>query len=228
MPVFQLTSEIAFPPVHLARHDGLLALGGDLSQARLLEAYARGIFPWFSDGEPILWWSPDPRCILLPNELYISRRLARKLKQGLFEITVDRCFATVVRACAHTRGPGRQSTWITEDMRRAYAELHRNGFAHSVEAWADGELAGGLYGVSLGGCFFGESMFSRIPDASKAALTALVERLRAWGFPLVDCQVSNPHLLRLGARNVPRNHFLDRLEDALAHPTRRGSWDESA
>ncbi len=224
MPVFQLTEELIFPPPRFAEPDGLLAVGGDLRCERLLVAYAMGIFPWFSEGDPVLWWSPDPRMILLPEEFHLSRSLRRVLRKHEFNVTVDQAFDEVIRACAEPGGPGRDSTWITPAMIEAYSELHRTGFAHSVECWQHDRLAGGLYGVSLGGCFFGESMFTRASNASKVAFAALVAQIREWGFTLIDCQVANPHLETLGAREIPRDQFLEHLDAALESPTRRGSW----
>lgn len=211
-----------FPPLEqaLREPDGLLAAGGDLSPERLLAAYRHGCFPWFSAGQPILWWSPDPRMVLFPGELHVSRSLRRTLRRGDFTISFDRDFAAVIRACA---GPRRHAdgTWITPAMQQAYLELHRRGIAHSVEAWQNGELVGGLYGLALGRVFFGESMFSRRDDASKAAFVTLVERLRDAGFALIDCQMHTAHLARFGARAIAREQFatlLARYRDA-AGPT---------
>jgi leucyl/phenylalanyl-tRNA--protein transferase len=228
MPVYLLDESPAFPPAHRAESDGLLAMGGDLSVERLVNAYAHGIFPWYNEGDPILWWSPDPRMVLEPRGIHISKSLGRTLRQSRFAVTFDGAFEPVIDACATVRGPGREGTWITPAMRRAYLELHAAGLAHSVEAWRDGELAGGLYGVSLGACFFGESMFTRVTDASKVALAALAARLAAWDFELIDCQMETAHLRRMGARPIPRRFFLHRLEQALRRPTRKGSWAERA
>ncbi|MEM7251456.1 MAG: leucyl/phenylalanyl-tRNA--protein transferase [Pseudomonadota bacterium] len=212
----------AFPPVShaLKEPDGLLAVGGDLAPARLIEAYARGIFPWYSDGQPILWWSPDPRAILVPEDLRISRSLSKRARNGGFAITVDRAFADVIAACAGPRR-GESGTWITSDMDRAYRELHRLGIAHSIECWHDGQLVGGLYGVKLGGVFFGESMFTRMPDASKVALMALCGAPTAavidtlGPVTLIDCQQTSAHLLTLGAKAIPRDAFCELLLDHL-------------
>ena len=223
MPVYRLTEEILFPPVSHAVRGGLLAVGGDLSPARLLAAYRAGIFPWYSAGEPILWWSPDPRCILLPAELRVSRSIRQFLKKGLVTISIDRDFGAVIAACQKPR-PGQEGTWITPEMQAAYTALFDLGYAHSVEVWQAGDLVGGLYGISLGSAFFGESMFSRIPNASKAALIALVEGLRARDFTLIDCQLESPHLLSLGARTIPRREFLALLKTALTAETIRGRW----
>lgn len=224
MPVFQLTEAILFPPPELAREDGLLAVGGDLSVPRLLLAYQMGIFPWYSPGEPTLWWAPDPRCVLFPAEFHLSRRTERLRRQERFAVTFDTVFSEVIGQCAALRqdeGPG---TWIDAAMQKAYTELHRLGHAHSVECWQEGELAGGLYGVALGGIFFGESMFSRKANGSKIALAALVERLTAWNFDLIDCQVASDHLMRLGARTIAGAEFQERLAAALDKEERRGSW----
>lgn len=220
----RLPRAIAFPDPSLAEPDGLLAVGGDLSPERLVAAYALGIFPWFSEGTPILWWSPDPRLVLLPAELHVPRSLARTLRRGAFTFTADRAFEEVIRRCSGTPRPGQDGTWITGDMVEAYVRLHALGLAHSFEAWEDGELAGGLYGVSLGAAFFGESMFSARPDASKAAFVRSVGWLAARGVELVDCQVRTEHLVRFGARELPRPEFLERLASALARPTLRGPW----
>ena len=224
MPVYLLGKELAFPPPDHADPSGLLAVGGDLSPERLLLAYRLGIFPWYEEGQPILWWSPDPRLILEPRELHLSRRLRQTLKKGTFQVTFDRAFSSVIEACGTVRRRGQGGTWITPDMKAAYLRLHRLGYAHSVESWLDGELAGGVYGVSLGRCFFGESMFFYRRDASKVALATLVERLRAWEFHMIDAQVTTPHLMSLGAKEIPRQLFLSRLEVALSFPTVKGKW----
>lgn len=226
MPVFLLSEPVGFPPPHLASDSGLLAVGGDLQKERLLTAYAMGIFPWYSPEEPILWWSPDPRMVLYPEELHVSRRLRRTLRQGRFEVTADRDFASVIRHCAQVpraQGPG---TWIVEEMMEAYTRLHEDGYAHSVEVWQEGRLTGGVYGVSLGDCFFGESMFSRVRDASKVAFVHLVRGLRRRNCRLVDCQVASAHLTRFGAREIPRSTFLRELKTALRAPTCRGPWSD--
>jgi len=223
MPVFRLTHDIIFPPPHLAE-DGLLAVGGDLSRERLLLAYGNGIFPWYSEEQPLLWWSPDPRMIITPGGFHCSRSLRRTLKQAVFTLTMDTAFAEVINACAEVPRLGQDGTWITPEMREAYVDLHEAGYAHSVECWREGRLAGGLYGVSLGAAFFGESMFSLASDASKAALARLVWQLEAWGIRLVDCQTTTPHLKRMGGREVPRAVFLNMLRKAMTHPTRQGKW----
>ncbi|HSA13306.1 MAG TPA: leucyl/phenylalanyl-tRNA--protein transferase [Spirochaetota bacterium] len=223
MPIYSLTEEIVFPAADLADDSGILAVGGDLSPARLLLAYASGIFPWFSDGDPLMWWSPDPRFVLFPEEVRVSRTMRQVMNRKIFDITCDRAFIDVIRSCGAPR-KGHDGTWITGEMVEAYGELHRLGFAHSVETWKDGILAGGLYGVSLGGCFFGESMFSRESNASKAAFVHLVMKLRGMGFELIDCQVHTNHLESLGARHIPRADFLRILERSLGRPTLKGSW----
>lgn len=215
MPVFQLTNKLIFPPPHLADDDGLLAVGGDLSVKRLLLAYSQGIFPWYSDDSPILWWSPDPRLVLIPGELHISRSLRQAMKKGTFRVTVDTAFEEVIRCCAAVRRKGQRGTWITEDMIKAYIRLHHSGYAHSVESWREDRLAGGLYGVLLGKAFFGESMFSRESDASKTAFVSYVEMLREQGVTLIDCQVATAHLKSFGAKEVPREFFLKMLRKAL-------------
>jgi leucyl/phenylalanyl-tRNA--protein transferase len=225
VPVFRLPREIAFPDPEQAEPDGLLAVGGDLSPERLLAAYATGIFPWFGEGTPILWWSPDPRLVLEPERLHVSRSLRRTLKRGRFRVTSDLAFERVIRSCAGRERPGQDGTWITQDMVRAYVRLHRLGFAHSFEAWEGEQLAGGLYGVSLGAAFFGESMFADRPDASKVAFVQAVEFLARRGVDLVDAQVRTEHLLRLGAQEIPRREFLRRLVRALEKPTLRGRWE---
>jgi leucyl/phenylalanyl-tRNA--protein transferase len=222
--IYRLGREVAFPDPALAEPDGLLAVGGDLSPERLLAAYAAGIFPWFDERSPILWWSPDPRLVLDPPDLHVSRSLARTLRRGTFRVSADAAFGGVIRRCAARERPGQRGTWITPAMEEAYARLHRLGFAHSFEAWDGGELAGGLYGVSLGAAFFGESMFADRPDASKVAFVRAVEWLRARGVTLVDCQVRTEHLVSLGARELRRPEFLARLRTALGAPTLRGRW----
>lgn len=224
MPVFRLTDQIRFPPPHLAEAGGLLAVGGDLSPERLLAAYRSGIFPWYMVEEPILWWSPDPRLVLIPDDLRISKSLRKIIRQNRFHITCDMDFEGVIRACSVDRVNSGEQTWITADMQTAYIDLFRAGYAHSVEAWRDGRLAGGLYGVSLGGSFFGESMFTRVSNASKAALCFLAGCLHRLNFDMIDCQVSTDHLKRFGAREISRRHFLTLLEQSLRKPTLKGRW----
>jgi leucyl/phenylalanyl-tRNA--protein transferase len=224
MPVFLLSEELKFPHPNLASKEGLLAVGGDLSVERLLLAYRHGIFPWFSDNEPVLWWSPDPRLVLFPGEIYISRSLGKIIKKDFFQVTVDRAFQRVISECAQIRIENDEPTWIVNDMLEAYCRLHDSGFAHSVETWYKGKLVGGLYGVSLGRCFFGESMFARTSNASKVALAKLVEHLNKLSFELIDCQVTTQHLIRMGAREISRGRFLALLEEAMKFPTIKGKW----
>ncbi|MDL2328230.1 leucyl/phenylalanyl-tRNA--protein transferase [Desulfosarcina sp. OttesenSCG-928-A07] len=215
MPVFTLSKRLSFPPAHMAIREGLLAVGGDLCVDRLVLAYRKGIFPWYSPGAPILWWSPDPRLVLFPNELKISRSLKKLIHQHRFRITLDVNFEAVIRACAETPRAYGSGTWITPEMKAAYCALHRHGYAHSVEAWQDGTLVGGLYGVVMGRVFFGESMFTRVSNASKVAFVMLVEHLRKLDFALVDCQVKTDHLMRFGAREISRKRFLEILSTAI-------------
>ncbi|TYO97091.1 leucyl/phenylalanyl-tRNA--protein transferase [Geothermobacter ehrlichii] len=212
MPVYRLGDALVFPPPHLAEANGLLAVGGDLASERLLLAYSMGIFPWFNEGDPLLWWSPDPRCVLFPGELHVSRSLAKTLRRGRYRISFDQAFDQVVELCAGLRRRSQEGTWITPQMQEAYGRLHRLGYAHSVEAWHEGELAGGLYGICLGRFFFGESMFSRRRDASKVAFVTLVRSLQAANFLLIDCQLPSPHLHSLGARDLDRERFLHLLD----------------
>lgn len=213
--------ELTFPPVSeaLAEPNGLLAVGGDLSPERLLLAYQQGIFPWYEEGQPLLWWSPDPRTVVAPDGVHLSRSMRRFLRKSDFTVTFDHDFPAVIRACAEPRDYT-DDTWITPAMQRAYIELHRRGHAHSVEVWQNGELVGGLYGVALGRMFFGESMFSRRSNASKTALLALACHLRRLGFELIDCQMPTDHLHSLGAMNVPRERFLQRVRQLTRGPDR--------
>ncbi len=216
-----------FPAAILAETDpnGLLAIGGDLHPERLINAYRNGIFPWFSAGDPILWWSPNPRTLLFPNQVRLSRSLRKTLRRRRLGVTMDRAFDLVIRACSGPRQDG-AGTWLVPEMITAYGELHRRGLAHSVEVWQAGELVGGLYGVGLGRVFYGESMFSRVGDASKVALVHLCQRLEAWGFAVIDCQVMSEHLVRMGAQQVPRDAFLALLQRWCQVPGRNGSWDD--
>lgn len=222
--IFRLDHRLLFPRPDLAEPNGLLAVGGDLRPERLVLAYACGIFPWYNDESPILWHSPDPRMVLRAADLDVSRSLAKTVRRGTYEIRLDTAFRDVIEACARVPRPGQSGTWITEEMIDAYCELHRRGLAHSAEAWRDGELAGGLYGVSLGAAFFGESMFAAQPDASKVAFVRLVRQLQRWGIELIDCQVRTAHLARFGATEWPRERFLEALGEALNHETRMGTW----
>ncbi len=215
MPVYLLTDELVFPDAENATEEGILAVGGDLRPERLLLAYCSGIFPWYSDGEPIIWWSPDPRFVLFPGELKVSRSMRKILRQGVFSITFDKAFERVIAECKKMKRKGQRGTWITPEMQKAYIRLNKLGFAHSVEAWKDGELAGGLYGVSLGKVFFGESMFSRVSNASKTCLITLVEHLAKDGFELIDSQIYTRHLETLGAREIPRSEYLILIKNLL-------------
>ena len=217
--------EAPFPPTRNALEypDGLLAWGGDLHPGRLLSAYRAGIFPWYSEGQPILWWSPAPRCVLFPENVYLSSRTRRRYNSGCYTLTADTAFEQVIGACAEPRNDD-DGTWITEDMRAAYVRLHHLGYAHAVEVWQDGALAGGIYGLALGRVFFGESMFSRATDASKIALIALCRHLLDQGFGLLDCQVGNPHLFRMGAEELSRSAFESRLAEWVSHEDTQGSW----
>jgi leucyl/phenylalanyl-tRNA--protein transferase len=217
--------DLSFPDVELALQepDGLLAIGGDLSCERLLNAYANGIFPWYGPGQPILWWSPDPRLVLKPESLHVSRSLKKTLKKGLFRVTLDEAFESVIGYCAGARN-NTSGTWITPEMSAAYLELHRRGYAHSVECWRDQQLVGGLYGVSIGRVFFGESMFAHASDASKVALATLAAQLQRWDFPLIDCQVHTRHLESLGATSLSRREFTARLHHTCALPPPPAPW----
>jgi len=228
VPAYRLDERLVFPPPEHGPRRGPIAVGGDLRPERLLLAYTMGIFPW--QGEPLHWHSPDPRMVLLADELRVSRSLRRTVRRGAFRLTLDTEFTEVMIACATVPRPGQDGTWITPGMVESYTELHRRGIAHSVEAWRGGDLVGGLYGLSLGAAFFGESMFAHEADASKVAFVALVEQLRRWSIRLVDCQVYTPHLASLGAREWPRREFLAALRAALERPTRLGPWrfDETA
>lgn len=213
-----------FPDPERAEPNGLLAVGGDLSAERLLNAYSLGIFPWYGEGLPILWHCPDPRFVLVPSALHVPRSLRKQLRRGVYDVRFDTAFDEVIEGCARTRRPGQRGTWITDDMREAYGELHRLGYAHSIESYVEDRLVGGLYGVSLGSVFFGESMFALAPDASKVAFVVLVEQLAAWGFSLIDCQQETEHLARFGAEPWPRARFLEALKSGLGPRTHRGVW----
>jgi leucyl/phenylalanyl-tRNA--protein transferase len=223
MPVFALGAKADFPPATRAARRGLLAVGGDLSMRRLLRAYGGGVFPWYEEGQPILWWSPHPRFVLFPAEFHRGASLRKVLRRGAFSFAFDLDFAAVVDGCARPRA-GEPGTWITPEMRRAYVRLHELGYAHSLEARRDGELAGGIYGVALGACFFAESMFHLVDDASKAALAVLAATLAGMDFLVIDCQVPTPHLAAWGARAIPRRRYLQLVGAGLRRRTRRGSW----
>jgi len=219
-------SSFSFPDPSTADPFGVLCSGGNLSPGMLLSAYRQGIFPWFNDDDPILWWSPDPRFVLVPDELHVSRTMRRVFRSGRFELSVDRDFRAVIEACAARERPGQNGTWITRDMIEAYVRLHALGWAHSAEARLDGVLVGGCYGISIGDAFFGESMFSRADDASKAAFLALALLLREDGIALIDSQVRTDHVASLGGREIPRDDYLERLRSALGARSRKGSWAE--
>jgi leucyl/phenylalanyl-tRNA--protein transferase len=224
MPVFRLTEKLLFPPVHLSTPEGLLAVGGDLSIRRLLLAYRSGIFPWYSQSEPLLWWAPDPRSVLFPHELKISRSLKKVLKQKRYTVRMDTDFRFVIESCAAIERKDQFGTWITDEMMDAYLKLYRHGYAHSVETWCQGKMVGGLYGLSIGRCFFGESMFSKRRDASKVALVYLSRFAAGRGFGFIDCQVPSDHLCRLGARNLPRSKFMKLLAKYINQPIEQGPW----
>ena len=218
-----LPKTYTFPPLEAASPEGLLAVGGDLNPDRLLSAYRQGIFPWYSDDQPILWWSPDPRAVLYPSKLHISKSLRKSLRTRGFEVSADRAFALVIAACAESRNRG-EGTWITSGMQDAYCALHRMGYAHSVETWHNGELVGGLYGLAIGKAFFGESMFSRVADASKTALVGLATSLAAEGYRFIDCQVVSEHLTSLGAQATPRDRFASELNEAVGFSDKAAHW----
>ncbi len=224
MPLFRLSEDIIFPPARFAREDGLLCIGGDLSPGRLIAAYTQGIFPWFSKGDPLLWWSPDPRLLLFPKDIVISKSLKKTIKKNRFTITMDRTFKTVIQNCADLRIHQGEDTWIVDDMIQAYIELHRLGYAHSVEAWQGDTLTGGLYGISLGGAFFGESMFTKVSDGSKTALTALCRHMERFNFDFIDCQVKTDHLISMGAVSLSRERFLKLLKLSLKKKDHLGPW----
>jgi leucyl/phenylalanyl-tRNA---protein transferase len=226
MPVEISRRDFEFPALDEADESGLLAVGGDLSIERLLLAYSKGIFPWYEDGMPILWWSPDPRMVLFPDKLIISHSLRQSIKKQQFTITIDQAFEKVIKHCSKTPRQGEDGTWITPDMRNAYIRLHKAGYAHSAEAWLEGELVGGLYGVALGKAFFGESMFHHVTNASKVALYHLVEKLRSWDFKIIDAQVYTNHLESLGGEMIPRSQYLQILEGALLIDDFAESWKE--
>jgi leucyl/phenylalanyl-tRNA--protein transferase len=223
LPVYSLDQRLIFPPVEDAEN-GLLAVGGDLRPERLVLAYASGIFPWYEEGQPVLWHSPDPRMVLTTQTLRVPRSLRQVLRKRTYRVSLDLAFRRVVESCSTVPRPGQEGTWITEEMKGAYDELHRRGLAHSVEAWSGEALVGGLYGVSLGGAFFGESMFARAADASKVAFVTLAAQLARWKIDLIDCQVYTDHLARFGAAEWPRQRYLAALRRALRAPTRPGPW----
>lgn len=224
MPIYMLTDELRFPPPEGASDEGIVAVGGDFRPERLLLGYAQGIFPWPSEGLPLLWFSPDPRFVLVPQAAHIPRSLKKRMRREPFQIRFDTAFDQVIRACAGARRPGQRGTWIISDLVAGYQRLHELGFAHSIEAWDNDRLVGGLYGVGLGRMFFGESMFALEADASKVAFAMLLAQLSSWRFALVDCQVHTEHLERFGAEEWPREQFLNTLREAVVSETRRGPW----
>ena len=224
MPLFKLTDELFFPNPELSLQDGLLAVGGDLSIERLLLAYKNGICPWYDDQSPILWWSPNPRMVLFPKKLKVSKSLWQVVRQKKFEVKVDENFASVIKNCAAMPRADQPGTWITDEMMQAYINLHDNGFAHSFETYFDGELVGGLYGISLGRVFFGESMFHKMSDASKVALYYLTEKVKSWKFLMIDAQQDTPHMRRMGAKTIPRKDFLALLDESSQYRTYKGKW----
>lgn len=226
MPVYWLPEdELVFPPLEWSEPNGLLAAGGDLSTDRLLLAYRSGLFPWYGDESPILWWSPDPRFVLFPDELKVAKSMRPYFNQRKFEWTLDRNFLAVIKNCRHAPRQGQDGTWITEEMMKAYIQLHKEGYAHSVEVWKEGKLVGGLYGIALGKVFFGESMFAKVSNASKFGFIALVRWLKEQGFFLIDCQQATPHLASLGARSIPRDEFVGMLaENKAQNPEVAGKW----
>jgi leucyl/phenylalanyl-tRNA--protein transferase len=226
MPYYFLGEELIFPSLENTDEHGILALGGDLSSERLLLAYRSGIFPWYSADEPIIWWSPDPRFALYPSNIKVSKSMRQVLRKGQFEVTLDQNFAEVIYHCGKIKRRGQYDTWITEEMKQAYIHLHQLGYAHSVEVWENGSLVGGLYGVSLGRCFFGESMFSYVSNASKAGFITIVQHLIEREFMLVDCQVHTKHLESLGAEHISRDKFVENIKLATTYPSIVGSWQD--
>lgn len=226
MPVYALTDDVFFPPPQLANPEGILAVGGDLRPERLLLAYHMGIFPWYSEYEPIVWWSPDPRCILETSQLKVSKSMRQVLRHAGFRVSFDQAFGTVIEECRKIKRKDQRGTWITDEIEVAYCSLHEMGFAHSVEVWEGETLVGGLYGVSVGRCFFGESMFSRASNASKTGFITLVQHLQAVGFQWIDCQIYNDHLGSLGASEISREAFLTRLAHDIKLDTLQGNWEE--
>lgn len=224
MPVYRLSQKLLFPPPEGASPEGVVAVGGDVSVERLVLAYSQGIFPWPVEDLPLLWFSPDPRFVLDLTRVHVPRSLRKRIAHGGYQVRFDTAFAEVIAECSKAPRPGQNGTWITDELKRGFGALHEVGLAHSIEAYEDGALVGGLYGVSLGGAFFGESMFARAPDASKVAFVTLLGHLIAWGFTFVDCQVRTEHLARFGAEDWPRPLFLATLRDALERETRAGTW----
>ncbi len=224
MPVYLLTDELIFPPPEGASPEGVVAIGGDFSPERLILAYSQGIFPWPTEGFPLLWFSPDPRFVLVPKRAHVGRSLRKTIRRDLYRVTADLAFGDVIRACSEEPRPGQSGTWITDELMEAFEALHARGLAHSIEAWRGDTLVGGVYGLSFGSVFFGESMFAHAPDASKVAFVTLLGNLVEWGFSMVDCQVYTDHLARFGAEKWTRSRFLAALHQGLQRPTRQGRW----
>ncbi len=224
MPVFQLTNDVIFPRPDLAEESGLIAIGGDLNPRRLITGYRCGIFPWYSEGDPILWWFTSPRLVIYPDEFRISKRLARYMRKPLYRVTMDKAFEEVIESCARIRTINGEETWITKEMKEAYCKMHDLGYAHSVECWQNETLAGGLYGIALDRVFFGESMFTRMSNSSKIALASLVLHLRKNNFGLIDCQMTTEHLVRYGAREISGRAFLNHLDQLISTTSSHGVW----
>ena len=227
MAIYQLPQEPLFPHPNEAVDDGLLAIGGDLSPKRLITAYTSGIFPWYGDDDPILWWSPDPRLILFPNKFKVSKSLRNTIKKKIFDIRIDFAFEEVIDSCKKTSRKNQTGTWITDEMKSAYIKMHKIGLAHSVEAWINNKLVGGLYGLAIGNSFFGESMFHKYTDASKVAFYYLSQLALKWNYSFIDCQVSSPHLISLGAEEISRNDFLELLSESNSYETKQERWKDN-
>lgn len=227
MPLFRLSKNLVFPPARFARNDGLLCIGGDLSPERLILAYEKGIFPWFSENDPLLWWSPDPRLVLFPDKIHISKSLNKTIKKNIFTIRLDTAFEQTIHACSSLRKKEDSGTWLVDEMVSAYILLHKKGYAHSIETWQDGKLVGGLYGISIGHSFFGESMFSLQKNASKIALVCLATHLKKHNFDLIDCQVTSDHLIHMGAIEISRQSFLEIIESSVQKKPIKNPWDST-
>ena len=224
MPIYRLPNEFFFPPIEEAEPSGLLAIGGGLEPQRLILAYSQGIFPWYSEGQPILWFSPDPRFVLFPEEFHMSRSLKKRIKKRDFVVTLDQDFSSIIQHCSQIPRPGQSGTWITEDMIDAYKTLHKLGIAHSVEVYQEETLVGGLYGLCLGNMYFGESMFALVPDASKVGFSYLVQQMKVWGIELIDSQVHTTHLERFGARHISRKLYMEKVQELIIKPRVRKKW----
>ena len=211
MPIFYLDDTTNFPPTHFAEQDGLLAIGGDLSSKRIIEAYKKGVFPWYNEDDPIMWWSPAPRFVLFPDDLHISRSMKRKFNQGIYKVTANKCFKDVINFCQNIPRKDQDGTWITDDMKSAYVRLHQEGYAHSIEVWDKTELVGGVYGIAIGNIFFGESMFSTKPNASKYGIISLIQKMNELGLNVLDCQMKTEHMIQLGGQEIGREQFEELL-----------------